>query len=497
MSDFFMFSFLAVIFATIIIISYVIPGSKMNDFFDVIMKTFPEGHLEKTWFGPNEYIVPFHSFSFTIWIDPGGKNTPRKTCFSISMPDVHPFAMRIESYRFFWEKLEDLDRKGLLERTTCETKDTALQALKYDKEFLQAIYQLVLLGDVQIYFSKTHFQVQIPELFSERKDALQFISNCLKIFQKCGQVVYPKLAEWQSPDMNCDFWSPDFVPNIFEDKRLLIFPPGELEEEMAAIARAAKKRKLLGNEIVPEKFVLCSVCFEKFDGDIVRCPVCGAGHHRRCAGGNCGECQASMQPDEVKASDAFSSDIPPFEDRDAQFELDSSAPARPLSVGEAVPMLLEGTRDIPRPEALLPEQRPMPMSSDVHAGQREDAPQLMELPAPAAVSPSRWQPQAPLSVAPPSAPAMDQTADELRLPENFGAQAGIDAPTDFGRSEFGMEARFGAFNTASAFASSEPESPEPGDHLGQAGMGDVRQPSSEVPREESFEEMLERLRRSV
>lgn len=500
MSDLFVLFFAALVFTIVIVVSYVIPGSKINDFFDTVSKAFPEGNLKKNFWTPNEYIVPFHTFAFKLWVDPGGKYRPRKTCFSIEMPNVRPFSLRIESHRFFWEDLEELDRKGLLERTTCTTKDPAFQALKYNKEFLQAIYQLVLLGDVRIHFSNTEFQVEIPELFSNSKDALQFVTGCLRIFQKCGQVVYPKLTEWQAPDVNCNFWAPDFIPDIFEDERTLFFPPGELEEELAAAKSSAKKRKLLGNDIVPEKFVLCSICFEKFDGEIVRCPICGAGHHRRCVGDKCGECQTPMQAAEFDAPSAASPDIPPFDESGARFEADLPAPGNEFSEVDPTPLLLEGSQqalpsndDGPFVESLsLPAARAVSTDGDVTAppipGQRFSAaaPRSLALPkAREPLSPS-WSTGAP-------------TADDVRLPESFEARAGIEAPTDFGSIDFGREDRFGAgadFDAASAFVSGEDDGADA--RLGaDLNAGRLQEGSSETPREESFEEMLERLRRSV
>ncbi len=483
--------FLVVVAAAAPILVYVIlPGMKVNEFFDVAKKTFPEGYLKKSLLDSNEYIVPFHSFHFKLWVEYGGKYTPRITCFSIAIPKVESYSIQIEAYRFFWENLEDLDRRGLLDRTTCRTKDPLLAALKYNREFLQAIYQLVLLGDVRIRFSRNVFQVQILQLFSERKDTLQFTSGCLRVFQCLGQVVAPMLPAWQTPGVACDFWAPDFVPNIFEDERRLRFTPGEEEAEMS-VAQAVQRRKLSDNDIEPEKFVLCSVCFEKFDGEIIRCQSCGAGHHRRCAGGNCGECHAPMLVDSGPVpEDAFSADIPAFEGHSARFAFEPPAPRSAFPAVGPTPMLLDGEQDRSRPEALLSERPALPLAQPARlptsgSGAALDAPgRASWTAAPTLPPPSSRQALAP------SLPGAPEGIDEMRLPESFAALDRSGSP-DAAAPAFSTAERFGAgekFDAEAPFAPLDDSLPSSFNDAPSTGK---------APREESFEEMLARLRRSV
>jgi hypothetical protein len=385
---------------------------------ELLRKLFPNGYDKEGFLGfSKKFIIPFHDIQLSYWIDPGGKSRSACTHLDISVPETIDAYMRIrmKSPPFFGNA-QKVKREEFLKYVMVQSRQSYLQELSREEAFVDSLYDLYLAvdGDCDIRFEKREINFVALGKVKEKDAVRRFVWNAMVLFQKYGQTLIVH-HDWLASQVMFDFWAPDFASGVFGQA------PRPVDD--------APQRQPNRDRRPQQEFVLCSRCFGQFDDDTVRCETCGAGHHRRCAQGNCGECGQPMHVSEIY--DSYPTATVTDEDR---------------QLGEGSPRFLAGGAGVEDRSTVAPE--PVVLSLPEH---REEAP----------VAPHR-RPVAieiePSASSQPRAGASDFTS---ALPQDFAEHAQMGGSPDFGASDFGEK------------------------------------PSDPAQREESFEEMLERLRKSV
>lgn len=274
-------------------------------FLTALAEAFPDGELGEIAMGPGRCdcfrgrVGKFTYTAYQVAILPAAEAgmVSVRTALAIEFPTVEGLAFEIR------KDTCDVEPNSLMEEFlfgisawfSCDE----LKALIHERDFLGHLHGLLSQRLGEIDCGARHFQAIVEEEICGTREALRFVGNALRIFQRFARSAHLATPAWRAPAFGHDWWLPldlpqvdEVLPDDLSSERVEAY----LKRNYALPGQAESLAEDSGpRQIDPKAFVLCSSCLTDLDETRVDCPACGAGHHWTCAVGRCGECGAPLE----------------------------------------------------------------------------------------------------------------------------------------------------------------------------------------------------------